>query len=541
MATIYIDTVAGSDASPDATNPATPVQTIGEAQTRATVGDSTFGSGDTIKYLNAGPVPPIPISTKAGLTYEAADGGTEVDATGQSRGVYLYNGQTARGFTVHSSTGDGIVGYTASTSARRVRAVDCTAHGNAGHGFSIVAPESEIHRCIAHDNGGRGFQTGNNGSYTLSVVLAFDNGTGGVRVSGAGAVLEHATAFGNAGATYAIEVSSNAVARSCIAVDNPTAYGIGSDLDDVTNSWSFSSNRSLYHTTADFFGGATPTGCGTTDPLLTDPLAGDFTLQVGSPCIGTGVTGLATVDLAGVDFTDPPSMGAYEAALPPDPRNRWDPRVAGLYEVTSGWSGSVKVTVDGAETSVTPRARTSAAEVWEAVLARVRRLHGEATPWEAWADATGKLTLVGEELTEAGFRLAFTGNAGERLGFDESGYEGQLQYTSEAGPDGLAAFGVDLIADGAPAVALAEAAAVADGSLAPSTRNTASTVTLWVYDAAVTAFGYRALVGRVFDILGPGARWLGRLQVRGHRVVKRGQSSGAPVMLAELRCEAVAL
>lgn len=50
------------------------------------------------------------------------------------------------------------------------------------------------------------------------------------------------------------------------------------------------------------------------DPSLTDPAAGDFTLQPGSPAAGTGMSPAGTaLDRAGECYEDPPSIGAYES------------------------------------------------------------------------------------------------------------------------------------------------------------------------------------------------------------------------------------
>jgi len=48
------------------------------------------------------------------------------------------------------------------------------------------------------------------------------------------------------------------------------------------------------------------------DPLMTDPANGDFTLQVGSPCINTGTDVGLTEDYAGNPVDANPDIGAYE-------------------------------------------------------------------------------------------------------------------------------------------------------------------------------------------------------------------------------------
>lgn len=48
------------------------------------------------------------------------------------------------------------------------------------------------------------------------------------------------------------------------------------------------------------------------DPLMIDPANGDFTLQVGSPCIDAGVDVGLTTDYVGNTITQLPDIGAYE-------------------------------------------------------------------------------------------------------------------------------------------------------------------------------------------------------------------------------------
>jgi hypothetical protein len=52
------------------------------------------------------------------------------------------------------------------------------------------------------------------------------------------------------------------------------------------------------------------------DPLMTDPAGDDFTLQLTSPCINTGIDVSLTTDYAGAIVTAPPNIGAYETVLP---------------------------------------------------------------------------------------------------------------------------------------------------------------------------------------------------------------------------------
>ena len=52
------------------------------------------------------------------------------------------------------------------------------------------------------------------------------------------------------------------------------------------------------------------------DPLMANPAGGDFTLQITSPCINTGVDVSLATDYAGAAVTAPPNIGAYETVRP---------------------------------------------------------------------------------------------------------------------------------------------------------------------------------------------------------------------------------
>lgn len=59
----------------------------------------------------------------------------------------------------------------------------------------------------------------------------------------------------------------------------------------------------------------------TSSPLFTNPSAGDFTLQAGSPAIQTGINLGYTIDLAGNVVLNPPSLGVYEFGSGPPAAN----------------------------------------------------------------------------------------------------------------------------------------------------------------------------------------------------------------------------
>ena len=63
---------------------------------------------------------------------------------------------------------------------------------------------------------------------------------------------------------------------------------------------------------APFVNPTTESGTLTTDPLLTNPASGDFTLQAGSPCIDAGTNWGQTQDYTGKAITGTPDRGAYE-------------------------------------------------------------------------------------------------------------------------------------------------------------------------------------------------------------------------------------
>jgi len=223
-------------------------------------------------------------------------------------------------------------------------------------------------------------------------------------------------------------------------------------------------------------------------------------------------------------------------------RDRWDPQANGLAKVTSGWTGTAAVTVGVVVATVTPFARTSSAEVWAQLLAECKRVHGESSSWEAWVGDDGKLTLVAEDLTSAGFDLDFTSSLEDDLGFSSSSYSGELQYTSNAAPPDAAANGLPIIADGLPHAAIAALSAVSDGSGAPTAISVGGPVTLRIYDDTLAASLARyALVSFVWDVVAAGTRIMGRMHAHSINNTRRGELAGVPEAVAEIAGEAVAL
>lgn len=136
--------------------------------------------------------------------------------------------------------------------------------------------------------------------------------------NGGGCVVEHNTFYGgvSVSAPAAIHCDSGVVQNNVI-VDAAADYGVKCPTGIERNNCCYTSDAGTWHTSGGFEGGA-GTGSITSDPQFADVGADDYTLAEGSPCIYTG-TALATLtyDRVGVEYEDPPSMGAFAAPLLP--------------------------------------------------------------------------------------------------------------------------------------------------------------------------------------------------------------------------------
>lgn len=92
-----------------------------------------------------------------------------------------------------------------------------------------------------------------------------------------------------------------------------------------------------------------------------------------------------------------------------------------LAKVSSGWTGTLTVTVGAATATVTPRSRTSALRVLERMVYEARRVHGEA--FVAYVDSAAKFVV---EMKGTTFSIAATGTTATKTGLTatQSGSDG---------------------------------------------------------------------------------------------------------------------
>ena len=117
-----------------------------------------------------------------------------------------------------------------------------------------------------------------------------------------GITVTNCTFTGNDGASATID-SAYSTLTNCIAWGN---------TDDTFSRYGTERTGVLY---SDVQGGFEGEGNIDLDPLFTDPLNGDYTLQDGSPCLDTGtMAGAPATDLMGIARPQGPGidMGAYE-------------------------------------------------------------------------------------------------------------------------------------------------------------------------------------------------------------------------------------
>ncbi len=302
--TIYVATT-GSDTTGDGSASA-PYATIGHAV-------SVASSGDIVQVMDAGPYleGDIYVPTKTGLTIRGAgaylgdDTVTEVDATGHTRGIYLYDDITLEHLWFHGASGHGVempLGTSLDCYCTHVRS-----SGNGGDGFHVGGNLSTFHRCQADGNGGVGFYV-NGSDVALSACLAFSNTSDGAYVPGANAVVENCTLSDNG--RHGLNALGGTV-RNVVATGN-TQYGIKATAPTVyaCDAWG--------NGYGDYSGTVGDAASLSVDPVFADQASGDYTLTPSSPCVGAGAAQTLGEpdDLAGVAWSSPPSMGAYEVGAP---------------------------------------------------------------------------------------------------------------------------------------------------------------------------------------------------------------------------------
>lgn len=173
-----------------------------------------------------------------------------------------------------------------------------TASGGIGPGFWLAAANITVSYSVASD-------------HTSTTQGAFYLGSGGTSAS-----LYHNTSYGNYYNFYAVAaVAATAILKNNLSVNSTSTYEIVYEAAGATADY-----NGVYHSGgvgnvvawdgAGYTWSAYKTASGqdgnsnSSNPLLTNPGSADFTLQAGSPAIGTGVY------IAGVSTANPPNMGA---------------------------------------------------------------------------------------------------------------------------------------------------------------------------------------------------------------------------------------
>ena len=245
-----------------------------------------------------------------------------------------------------------------------MQVVDCEVSGCAAVGgevirYHITHPTNLLQRTYIRDCPGTGNPIVSAFVNVESCLLINCHGTFGVIDLAAGFDVVNAV-VAYCGGSYAIGVI-DADIISCIAKDNLTAHGLrrGGGTGNYRYCCSHSSNRGLYHTAADFLSPPSPISSITTDPLFVDDTgdsAGDYRIQPGvSPCEATGDPVLSAVlDIDGLPFGTPPSMGAYEIVIPPDPTIPTPPTDTGPDTVVFGYDapGTAVSTIDASDLNI---------------------------------------------------------------------------------------------------------------------------------------------------------------------------------------------
>lgn len=282
-------TVRNMDTSTDYTG----ASALADAIAAATAGDTLRTSGTITEHALA--------TTKA-LHYTSDAGDPAIwDGDGNATILSYGEGSSFTGITMTGTTSYLVRGNGA------VRTADwslCTFR-DAALGIGFAEDGSTFDRCIFDTIAGA-LANSPTKAFTFTACLVVDCAEG-LRVPQS--LVEQTTVEGCTAGSYGIYADT---VRSSIAADNAaTVAGIRWATAEA-------SNCSHGHST-NFY--ATPSASSiTSDPVFIDAAGGDYGLSPASPCRAAGTTPTAaTVDLAGVLFASPYSMGAYQFvdATPP--------------------------------------------------------------------------------------------------------------------------------------------------------------------------------------------------------------------------------
>lgn len=347
MTTYHVKTT-GDDGTGDGSE-GNPWRSIDYALTQCAAGSTSFGSSadEVLVWYDASGTYAgawTPVITRGTVVVGVDSQGVRWDtrahwSTGTDDSAGLFSRQERPTVTASSGTvvpfyewtrwvglkvdasGGSANGFAASSSNREVEIRDCEIIGGSGTGITGTETGSLVLRCIVRGwTGALAITDSAQPGVTFAGCLAYDN-AGRATITGTGSLAENCTAYNNAtgfSATGFWEVNAG-TAVNCIAEDNGSDYGFRT-LGTVTTCNAYTSDAGTYHTLGNYEGG-TPAGCTEVASQFVDAAADDYRLAAASPLIGAG-TAVATaeldVDLRGLPWLSPPSVGAYETEPPVD-------------------------------------------------------------------------------------------------------------------------------------------------------------------------------------------------------------------------------
>ena len=173
-----------------------------------------------------------------------------------------------------------------------------------------------------------------------------------------------------------------------------------------------------------------------------------------------------------------------------------NPLRTALGEVTTGYTGTVTVTVGATSAVYTVQASESALSVMYRVLVECTRVHGAG--WAVYVDASDKLNYV---YSGGVFSLAATGTTQARLGLTGT-LSGAPAYTFPNAYSGALVPDRGAFLDG-PEFAMEGGASISDGSNARASWGTAPNRTLTIHDDAADQMAHQALLaaGGTWDLI----------------------------------------
>ena len=296
--------------------PALPIRFIGYSATR---NDTPTGTNRPLFDANSVVGSDVVVITHSDYNWfnlrfaNAADDGINANSYSSDRG-FFYNCK------ISNNASDGVLWVEIQ------KIVNCEINNNTAYGINAGDRQGYAEFTYIHDNGSAGLRGENNISIFARYVVSESNSSHGFVSGGTGAKFDvwNCVAYNNTGAAtdgFNVNYSGTLIGVSgiiinCSSISNGRyAYN---DVDGYTRLHIFNYNNYYGHATElnGFTAGANDTG--DVDPLFTAPTTGDFTLQTGSPCLGTGAdanippTGL-TGDYKlniGVDQDDVTAAGA---------------------------------------------------------------------------------------------------------------------------------------------------------------------------------------------------------------------------------------